>query len=235
MIKYTRDLVQIKKQAALSDVQFPITKLYPCFADSNDEAGVARGHYFHQDLFVAQRIYINNPVKHVDVGSRIDGFVAHIAAFREIEILDIRPMHNQIQNICVKQADLMKDNDELTDYTDSISCLHALEHFGLGRYGDTICFEGYLLGLKNITRILKRGGKFYFSVPFGKQRIEFHAHRIFSLKYLMEILSPSYRVDSLSYVDDLGDFHANIQILPEHLADNLKCKHGCAIFELTKK
>jgi hypothetical protein len=233
--KLKTDLAQIKKQAVLSDIQFPITKLYPCYADSNDEAGVIRGHYFHQDLFVAQRIYINNPIKHVDIGSRIDGFVAHVAAFRKIEIFDIRPIHTQIQNICFKQTDLMKNNSELVDYTDSISCLHALEHFGLGRYDDPVCFDGYLLGFKNITRMLKRGGKFYFSVPFGKQRIEFHAHRVFSLKYLIEILSPYYQINSFSYVDDLGDFHLDIQISSNHLADNFNCQYGCAIFELTKK
>jgi hypothetical protein len=193
---------------------------------------MTRGHYFHQDLFVAQRIYINNPVKHVDIGSRIDGFVTHVASFREIEIFDIRPIHAQIQNIVFKQADLMNNNNELADYTDSISCLHALEHFGLGRYGDPVCFDGYLLGFKNITRMLQQGGKFYFSVPLGKQRIEFHAHRVFSLEYLLDIISPHYHIDSFSYVDDLGDFHPNVRIPIEN---SLKCQFGCAIFELTKK
>jgi hypothetical protein len=230
--KLKSDLALIKKQAALSDVQFPVTKLYPCYEDSDDEAGVTRGHYFHQDLFVAQRIYINSPVKHVDIGSRIDGFVTHVASFREIEVFDIRPIHAQIQNIVFKQADLMNNNNELADYTDSISCLHALEHFGLGRYGDPVCFDGYLLGFKNITKMLQQGGKFYFSVPLGKQRIEFHAHRVFSLEYLLDIISPHYHIDSFSYVDDCGDFHPNVRI---PLENSLKCQFGCAIFELTKK
>jgi hypothetical protein len=233
--KLKSDLKEIKKQATLSNIQFPIAKLYPCYEDNNDEAGVISGHYFHQDLFVAQRIYINNPIKHVDIGSRIDGFVAHVAAFREIEIFDIRPIHTQVQNICFRQIDLMRHNDELVDYTDSISCLHALEHFGLGRYGDAICFDGYLLGFNNITKMLQPGGKFYFSVPFGKQRIEFNAHRIFSLEYLVEILSPHYQIDFFSYVDDLGGLHLKIQIPLENLVDNFNCQYGCAIFELTKK
>ena len=29
----------------------------------------------------------------------------------------------------------------LGGYCDSLSCLHALEHFGLGRYGDAVDFE----------------------------------------------------------------------------------------------
>ncbi|MDR0732564.1 MAG: DUF268 domain-containing protein [Dysgonamonadaceae bacterium] len=210
--------------------------MYPCYADSDDEAGVIRGDYFHQDLFVAQRIYINNPIKHVDIGSRIDGFVTHVASFRAIEIFDIRPIHAQVQNITFKQMDLMNDNPELTNYTNSISCLNALEHFGLGRYGDPIRFDGYLLGFENITKMLQQGGKFYFSVPFGKQqRIEFHAHRVFSLQYLLNIISPHYEIDSFSYVDDFGDFHPNIRLPLEDLIKTLNCKQNCGIFELTKK
>jgi len=60
--------------------------------DRFDQSGTASGHYFHQDLLVASRIFINNPEKHVDIGSRIDGFVAHVASFREIEVFDIRSL-----------------------------------------------------------------------------------------------------------------------------------------------
>jgi len=67
-----------------------------------------RGHYFHQDLLIAREIYKNNPVKHIDIGSRIDGFVAHVAVFREIEIFDIRLQENNVKNIIYRQADLMR-------------------------------------------------------------------------------------------------------------------------------
>mgnify|MGYP000382217343 CR=1 FL=1 len=40
---------------------------------------------------------------------------------------------------------------------DSVSCLHALEHFGLGRYGAPICYDGYFIGFKNITNLLDTG------------------------------------------------------------------------------
>jgi len=32
----------------------------------------------------------------VDIGSRVDGFVAHVASFREIEVFDVRPISAQI-------------------------------------------------------------------------------------------------------------------------------------------
>ena len=73
----------------------------------------------------------------------------------------------------------------LAESTDSLSCLHALEHFGLGRYGDPVDYDGYLKGFDNLYRILKPGGRLYFSVPMGPQRIEFDAHRVFSMAYLL--------------------------------------------------
>ena len=74
----------------------------------------------------------------------MDGFVAHIAAFREIEVLDIRPQKSVIHNIRFTQADITADDCARQDYCDSASCLHALEHFGLGRYADPVNYYGYL-------------------------------------------------------------------------------------------
>jgi len=68
-----------------------------------------------------------------------------------------------------------------------------MEHFGLGRYGDPVNYDGYLLGLNNLYQILKIGGKLYFSVPIGPQRIEFDAHRVFSLSYLLELFYGKYK------------------------------------------
>lgn len=230
-----KDLSVLRKQSKHSEILFPVTRLYACYADRKDQAGNGRGAYFYQDLYVAQRIYFNSPVRHIDVGSRIDGFVAHVASFRKIEVIDIRPMTDIIPNVSFLQADLMTCRDDiLPNSTDSVSCLHALEHFGLGRYGDPINYEGYLLGFKNITKLLKKGGKFYFSVPLGEQRIEFHAHRVFSLSYLLDLIQVNYRIDYFSYVDDKGYFHQDVELDPSMISMNCGCHYGCAIFELSK-
>jgi hypothetical protein len=229
------DLKELKKQEENAVVKFPISKLYPCYQDKEDNAGSLPFHYFFQDLYVAQRIYQNNPVKHIDIGSRIDGFVAHVASYRQIDIYDIRPIKESIPNVQFKQCDLMNLGEEYSECTDSISCLHALEHFGLGRYGDPICYEGYLLGFMNIYKMLKKTGKFYFSVPMGKQRTEFHAHRVFSIKYLLEMITPYYEIDNFSYIDDNNTLHENVEISESDLSNNFECDFGCAIFELTKK
>jgi len=72
------------------------------------DAGTMRGTYFHQDLLIAQRIFEAEPRRHLDVGSRVDGFVAHVASFRRIEIVDIRPLRSTVPEISFLRADVMK-------------------------------------------------------------------------------------------------------------------------------
>ncbi|MBU1107591.1 MAG: DUF268 domain-containing protein [Candidatus Riflebacteria bacterium] len=217
------------------DTDFTNLTYYPCLSDRYEQSGSAKGHYFHQDLLVAQKIFNNKPQRHVDIGSRIDGFVAHVASFREIEVFDIRPNQVKISNIKFQQLDFMEPlPSEWHDYSDSVSCLHALEHFGLGRYGDPIDPEGFRKGLENLHRICKTGGKVYLGLPIGPQRIEFNAHRVFSTSYLFEHLQKDYEISSFSYVDDHGNLRSDLTTSPQNIAQNFACHFGCAIFELNK-
>ncbi len=215
-----------------SNPHFKKFNVYPILSDRFSEAGTAHGHYFHQDLWVAQNIFKNNPVKHVDVGSRIDGFVAHVAAFRPIEVFDIRPYPNQHNNITFVQADFSVPNKHV-DYCDSISCLHALEHFGLGRFGDPVDPNGYLKGFDNMTKMLQTGGTFYFAVPIGAQRVEFNAHRVFSLQYLLQLFA-NFQVTNFSYVNDKGELFTSVTLTPSLIESNCQCNYGCGIFILKK-
>lgn len=81
--------------------------LTPQLHDRPAEGGATKSEYFWQDLIVARWINEAGPEKHVAVGSRIDGFVAHVASFREIEVFDVRPVSAQLPNVTFKQADLM--------------------------------------------------------------------------------------------------------------------------------
>ncbi|MHB1620728.1 MAG: DUF268 domain-containing protein [Sulfuricella sp.] len=151
-------------------------ELLPCLPAWYEEGGTTKSEYFRQDLLVARKIFEAKPEKHVDVGSRVDGFVAHVASFREIEVLDIRPITANIPGVIFKQADLMKFADEMAGYCDSLSCLHALEHFGLGRYGDPVDPKDYESSIRNMARTLRLGGIFYLSVPVGIERVEFNLY-----------------------------------------------------------
>lgn len=231
---YFIDYSTLKKQLkGRSD--FPILGYYPAIFDRYAESGHLVKHYFQQDLYVAQRIFRNSPVHHVDIGSRIDGFVAHVATFRPIEIVDIRPLNKTIPNVSFRQADLMALPPDLLHYTDSISALHAIEHFGLGRYGDPIDVEGHLKALHNIHQILKPGGRFYFSSPIGPQGIVYNAHRVFSVNYLVRLFEQHYIIDRFSYIDDNEQFVDDVDYRTQAAQANFNCTYGCGIFEMTRR
>ncbi len=160
--------------------------LLPCLQDRHDKAGAVEDEYFWQDLYVARKIYHANPGKHVDVGSRIDGFVAHVASFRKIEVIDIRPLP-AIPGVTFQRMDLAVEDQSLSPYCDSLSCLHALEHFGLGRYADSINCDGHKTALQNMGRMLLTEGTLYLSVPVGMERVEFNGHRVFDPGALVSI------------------------------------------------
>lgn len=232
---YLADFSSFRRQLRSRTGSMPMGKLYPCLEDRYAPSGSASSVYFQQDLLVAQRVHANAPRIHVDVGSRIDGFVAHVASFRPIEVFDIRPLENGIANVHFRQADFMRPLDERwRGYCDSLSCLHALEHFGLGRYGDPVCADGHVLGFENLVAMLTTGGKLYLSVPIGPSRVEFNAHRVFGVQDVIDLAGDRLRFDSVSFIDDLCRLHQGAALTAEAVATSFGCRLGCGIFELTK-
>lgn len=236
LLRYFSEYKKFKKLGGFAK-DFQEGALYPCLGDLSDNAGVAVGDYFNQDLYVAQRIYKNNPDRHIDVGSRVDGFVAHVAVFRKIEVVDIRPLKSHISNIEFRQCDFMGVvPEDLRGAFDSVSSLHAIEHFGLGRYGDGLDPDGWCKGIENLGCLLKPGGRLYFSVPIGPMRIEYNAHRVFGVQFLIDYFSNQYEIESFSYVDDMGLMHSNVDIgSNSDLKNDFGCTYGCGIFELIKR
>ena len=227
--RYIRDLFNFRNQYQGK------LELMPCLHDWFEEGGSTKTEYFWQDLYVAQKIYQSSPLRHVDVGSRVDGFVAHVASFREIEVFDIRQITSEIPNIVFKQADLMKPVNDYAEYCDSLSCLHALEHFGLGRYGDNIDVNGYKLGLQNIANIIKRNGVFYLATPVGLSKVAFNAHRIFNPKVLKEILvNLGFELSELAWFGDEKKIieSSNIELDLDYLASR---EYSLGIFTFVKQ
>ena len=181
MPRFVRDFLRFKKLYGGN------IEILPCVTDWDEEGGTARGEYFWQDLYVARKINKANPRRHVDIGSRVDGFVAHVASFRSIEVIDIRPIRVKVPGMIFSQADLMRLEGSYESCTDSISCLHALEHFGLGRYGDPINPLGHEVALQNMSKMLSEGGIFYLAVPIGRARVEFNGLRVFDPKYIEKL------------------------------------------------
>lgn len=226
--RYIRDLIRFRTNYNGR------VELLPCLHDWYEEGGSTKNEYFWQDLLVARMIFSAKPEKHVDIGSRVDGFVAHVASFRGIEVLDIRPISTQIPGVVFVQADLMNPAAAFTDYCDSLSCLHALEHFGLGRYGDPIDPSGYESGIRNMAEILRPGGVFYLSVPVGVERVEFNANRVFNPNTIVDVARGSQLTLRKFAVFTAGNGLVETDASYETLSAIGQSRYGLGVFVFVK-
>lgn len=153
-------------------------KLSPSLNDFKSNSGTANGHYFWQDLICAGWIFNEKPVHHFDVGSRVDGFIAHLTVFMEVSQLDLRGLNSDVPKLKFLVGNAQKPLSEFRRRYDSVSSLHAIEHFGLGRYGDELDANGHVRGLMNISECVKINGLFYVSFPIGKPIVEFNSQRV---------------------------------------------------------
>lgn len=212
-----------------------VNEVYANLSDYHDSAGSAKGHYFHQDLLVATKIFRAKPDEHLDIGSRVDGFVAHVATFMKITVADVRPLNvTGHENLTFSQLDLMT-NKELKQFG-SVSCLHALEHFGLGRYGDPLDPAGTEKGLANICNLVKAGGRLYVSFPISNRpRTVFNAHRVFAPNHILthDLIESHFILEDFFYVDDYGDLHP-FDLARDDMA-KLDLDFGCGIYTFNKR
>lgn len=208
-----------------------IKKIFIILGDHKEKSGIIDKHYFLQDIVIANKVFINKPIKHIDIGSRLDGFVSHLASFRKVEVFDIRKNVINHSNILFNQLDITKPLDNsMYNYSDSVSCLHSIEHFGLGRYGDTIDPIGHIKGFENLLNLTKKNGILYISFPIAnKSSTEFNAHRIFEVKEIFN-WSKNFELVSFDYIDDNGKLFLNQNI-------NFHDKnifYGCGMYVLKK-
>lgn len=200
---YIEDVIEYNRQCGTSS-QFPIIendqRIF--LTDCINEAGSVHD-YFFQDMWAAREIYRSN-VKHVyDIGSRMDGYIAHLLSMEvHVTLLDIRPLPHKIEGVDFIQADAMDLSNIPDESIETLSSLCAIEHFGLGRYGDPIDYNGWKKALHAIKRKLKIGGTFYLSVPVGNiERVQFNAHRIFLPSTIINELLPELILHEFSYID----------------------------------
>ena len=153
--------------------------------------------------------------------------MAHVAVFRPLEVFDIRPLSITVPNITFHQCNFMNPSLEFTNYCDSLSCLHALKHFGLGRYGDPIDVNGHRKGFAGLAQVLRPCGALYLSVPIGThERVEFNAHRIFSIRTIMNLAEDNFEMLSFSYVDDSGKIHEDVDLNAAVIDDSFGLDYG---------
>lgn len=188
----------------LSSEKIPWGDLQPALTDRVQAAGSFGGHYFLQDVWAATKVFESGCREHVDVGSRVDGFVAHCACFTQVLYVDVRPLEISMKRITVRSGDVRALPFQACTIP-SLSCLHVAEHVGLGRYGDPLDPQGTHRAMRELERVLAPGGNLYFAVPIGRERVCFNAHRVLSPSTVLRAFE-ELTLREFAAVDDEGTF-----------------------------
>lgn len=184
-------------------------------------------HYFYQGVWALGHIKNNEAESHVDVGSQAQ-FVGFLSRLKRVRFVDIRPLPvhlDNFENIKGSVLSLPFENDSVC----SVSCLHVAEHIGLGRYGDPLDPQGTEKACRELVRILSIGGHLYFSLPIGKERVEFNAHRIHTPATIISYFN-GLKLLEFSAIDDKGRYIRNADITTFD-----KANYSCGLFHFTKQ
>lgn len=203
----------------------PWGETYPCLLDRVSRTPFDP-HYLYQGAWLARRLSVTRPPLHVDVGSSV-AMISVLSAEVPIAFLDYRPLPVHLPGLqCIggTVTQLPFSSESIA----SLSSLHVIEHIGLGRYGDPLNPQGSRQAVSEFDRVLKPGGRLFLSVPVGRERICFNAHRVLSPCTIKSFV-PGLRLDSFSLVDDAGRFQERVTV--EAAAD---LEYGCGLFEFVK-
>lgn len=210
-----------------SEPSFPIGKcdLHPVLGEHRAGAGGVTGHYFHQDLWAARKIFMRPPAEHLDVGSRIDAFVAHVLTFMRATVIDVRPLAEHVDGLRFIHADATHFSNIADATLASVLSRHADEHFGLGRCGSRFDHGAAEKAMAAFSLVLAPGGRLYFSVPIGPERLMFSAHRIFCPQTVLRHLS-SLDLIPFAAVYVSGHFQPDVD-----RRDFEGAEYSCGLFE----
>ncbi len=166
---FRHDMSEYEKKGPRDAFHICREDIYPILNETGKEAGSLDIHYFLQDIYVARKIIEEKPDVHYDIGSRVDGFIAHLLAGKiNVTLLDIRPLTVMVEGLKFMRADAADLSVLKANSLKSISSLHAAEHFGLGRYGDAVDPDACFAFMQKIQKKIQGGGVFVFQRA-GKQ------------------------------------------------------------------
>lgn len=183
-------------------------------------------HYIYHTAWAARVLARLRPKKHVDISS-LTYFNTLVSAFVPIDFYDYRPVYIGLADLQIKCADLTA-----LPFADSsipsLSCMHVVEHIGLGRYGDALDSEGDLKAIRELKRVL--AGDLLFVVPVGGQpKVIFNLHRIYSYEQIIGYFKELKLVE-FALIPDTGGF---IEQATKELADGQN--YGCGCFWFRKE
>ena len=177
--RFTRDALAYRRRARGS-FALRAGNLAPILTDFG-QAGIARGQYFHQDLWASRLIHARRPASHLDIGSRIDGFVAHLLTFMPVTVIDIRPLETRRRRPAIRAGRSSVGSTALPPVR-SIRCPACTRSSTSGSGGTAITVdpEGWRVALRELARVLAPGGRLYLGTPIGRERVCFNSERVFS-------------------------------------------------------
>lgn len=200
--------------------------IYPCLDDNTAYTGFD-SHYVYHPAWAARVVKEINPVKHVDISSSLH-FCSMLSAFVPVDFYDFRPARLNLSNLNALAGDLtclpFEDNS-----IECISCMHTIEHIGLGRYGDPIDPDGDIKAINELKRVAKVNGSILFVTPVGHPKIVFNAHRIYHPNMITELFY-GFEMKQFSLITDQNDF-----IEGATLEEAAKQNYGCGCFWFVKK
>lgn len=237
--KYNNDVRlynAIQKKSGDTSFPFEQKNAFPVYLDVFKEAGNIDPHYFLQDLEMARAVINAAPAEHYDIGSRLDGFISHLLCSNAIErvfMIDIRPFSVEGTGLLFRQADATSLDGIEDNSIMSMSSLHAVEHFGLGRYGDPVDPKAWRKALGSMQKKLCYGGLLYLSVPVGpKDKLCFNAHRIFDPLTIVDVLDKCDLI-SFKYIHDMKIYAVSKTDLAG--VSSLVSEYDCGLFIFKKK
>lgn len=222
------DYLSFSRSAKQATVRFPLRKrdFFLCLFDKTSTTPFDP-HYTYHPAWAARVVARINPKKHIDVASTLK-FSTIVSAFVPVDFYDYRPAELKLSGLESKHGDLT--NLPFADNSvESLSCMHTIEHVGLGRYGDPIDYDGDIKAINELKRVLASGGSLIFVTPIGKPRIQYNAHRIYSYEQIIDYFKDLKLVE-FSIIPDDYKTHGLIENADPSIVKEQSYACGCFVF-----
>ncbi len=225
--QFKKEFKKFKTLSKSSSPRFIIdwTNRFPSLSDKTIETPFDRHYVFHT-AWAARVLAKTAPELHIDISSSLY-FCTIVSAFIPVKFFDYRPAALGLSDLTSERADL-NDLPFENDSIQSISCMHTIEHIGLGRYGDPLDYDGDLKAISEIKRVTKPGGNILFVTPLGKPLLRFNSHRIYSFEQIIQYFDQCTLIN-FSLITDAGEFINDAN--PDIVIDQ---DYGCGCFWFKK-
>lgn len=137
--------------------------------------------------FAAACLAAERPSRILDVGSYRTFTLGLMGMRTDVTTVDVRPRTAELPNEHVITCDAKRMN--LPDSTiDAVVSLCAIEHFGLGRYGDDFDLDADVKAFREMVRVARAGAIVVITstITRGRAAIAFNSHRIYDRQAMMK-------------------------------------------------